>query len=86
MSLKVLEITNEVLDKYEAAKLAREQLRHLVYDSYGQYSVDTLSRAIPRREDSLKLSTRRIIWAVRKINKLTKSANVVGEVLGKLHP
>ena len=86
MSLKVLDITNEALEQVEKVRTAREQLRHLVYDSYGQYSVDTLSRAIPRREDTLKLSTRRIIWAVRKINKLTKSANVVGEVLGKLHP
>lgn len=86
MSLQVLNITNDDLERLEKVKLAKEHLRHLVYDSYGQYSVDTLSRAIPRREDSLKLSTRRIIWAVRKINKLTKSANVVGEVLGKLHP
>lgn len=86
MSLKVLDITNEDLEKVEKKRIIIEQMKKLVYNSYGQYSVDTLSRAIPRREDSLKLSTRRIIWAVRKINKLTKSANVVGEVLGRLHP
>ena len=86
MSLKVLDITNDDLDKVEKKRIIIEQMKKLVYNSYGQYSVDTLSRAIPRREDSLKLSTRRIIWAVRKINKLTKSANVVGEVLGRLHP
>lgn len=61
-------------------------------ESYLDYAMSVIvSRALPDVRDGLKPVQRRILWAMWDIGlthnaKLRKSANVVGEVLGKYHP
>jgi DNA gyrase subunit A len=60
--------------------------------SYLDYAMSVIvSRALPDVRDGMKPVHRRILWAmwdsgVTHSAKLRKSANVVGEVLGKYHP
>lgn len=57
-----------------------------LYGSYGRY-IDEF-RAIPSIDDCLKWSERRVLYTLHKLaaQKLTKSARVVGECIGKYHP
>lgn len=61
-------------------------------ESYLSYAMSVIvSRAIPDVRDGMKPVQRRILWAMwdtglRHGAKFKKSANVVGEVLGKYHP
>lgn len=61
-------------------------------ESYLNYAMSVIvSRALPDVRDGLKPVQRRILWAMWDIGlnaeaKSKKSANVVGEVLGKYHP
>ncbi len=61
-------------------------------DSYLDYAMSVIvSRALPDVRDGMKPVQRRILWAMWDTNlthsvKFRKSANVVGEVLGKYHP
>ncbi len=65
-----------------------EELR----ESYLDYAMSVIvSRALPDVRDGLKPVQRRILWAMWDSGlshsaKLRKSANVVGEVLGRYHP
>lgn len=65
-----------------------EELR----ESYLSYAMSVIvSRALPDVRDGLKPVQRRILWAMwdagqTASSKFKKSANVVGEVLGKYHP
>ena len=65
-----------------------EELR----ESYLSYAMSVIvSRALPDVRDGLKPVQRRILWAMWDSGltanaKFKKSANVVGEVLGKYHP
>lgn len=61
-------------------------IQPLVYSAYGQYSVDTQTRHIPRIEDTFILSVRRILARIMDTKALTKSAKIVGDILGKYHP
>lgn len=60
--------------------------------SYLDYAMSVIvARALPDVRDGLKPVHRRILWAMWDVGlthsaKLKKSANVVGEVLGKYHP
>jgi len=60
--------------------------------SYLQYSMSVIvSRALPDVRDGLKPVHRRILYVMDKNNlragsKHTKSAQIVGEVMGKYHP
>ncbi len=63
-----------------------ESIVPLVYQSYGQYAVDTQTRHVPRIEDLLKLSTRRVLARIIDTKSLTKAAKIVGDVLGRYHP
>ena len=70
-------------------RIVEAGLKDLVYVSYGQYSVDTQTRGIPRIEDALKLSTRRVLYHMWKsvgTEKLIKAVPIVGEILGRYHP
>lgn len=70
-------------------RIVEAELKDLVYISYGQYSVDTQTRGIPRIEDALKLSTRRVLYHMWKsvgTEKLIKAVPIVGEILGRYHP
>src|SRR3989344_5419931 len=61
-------------------------------EAYLDYAMSVIvSRALPDVRDGLKPVQRRILWAmwesgVTHSAKFRKSANVVGEVLGKYHP
>jgi len=61
-------------------------------ESYLDYAMSVIvSRALPDVRDGLKPVQRRILWAMWDSGltadaKLRKSANVVGEVMGKYHP
>ncbi len=61
-------------------------------ESYLDYAMSVIvSRALPDVRDGLKPVQRRILWAMWDMGlthnaKFKKSANVVGEVLGKYHP
>src|SRR3989338_7456314 len=60
--------------------------------SYLNYAMSVIvSRALPDVKDGLKPVHRRILYAMYKLGlhhgaKFSKSAKVVGEVLGKYHP
>lgn len=65
-----------------------EGFRSLV-DGYMEYSRETIAnRAFPDFRDGLKPVHRRILYSMykNKINKPTKSAKVVGDVMGNYHP
>lgn len=69
-------------------KIKDELLEDIVTDKMGEYSTYVLlSRAIPDVRDGLKPSYRRILWAMKqmKATRLTKSANISGEVMS-YHP
>ncbi len=60
--------------------------------SYLDYAMSVIvSRAIPDARDGLKPVHRRILWAMHeggysKDKAYKKSANVVGDVMGRYHP
>ena len=64
----------------------QEDFVKLTTRSYAQYAMDTLIRYIPRIEDGLRLSSRRVIYEIMGTQNLTKAARVVGNVIGRLHP
>ena len=78
---------NNKKDKIQAQEITSE-----LRDSYLDYAMSVIvSRALPDVRDGMKPVQRRILWAMWDTNlthsaKFKKSANVVGEVLGKYHP
>ncbi len=68
------------------------KIEDIMHTAYLQYSLSVnVGRAIPDVRDGLKPVTRRILYAMRqmgltKSHAYTKSAKVVGEVIGKYHP
>jgi len=73
-------------------KLEKIEITEELKQSYLDYAISVIvSRALPDVRDGLKPVHRRILWAMWDIGlqsnaKSKKSANVVGEVLGKYHP
>lgn len=73
-------------------KVEPVRITHEVEKSYLDYAMSVIvSRALPDVRDGLKPVHRRILYAMHKmgltpIGRFTKSAKVVGEVLGKYHP
>ena len=66
----------------------KKLLEDIVKDNMGEYSTYVLlQRAIPDIRDGLKPSYRRALWAMKEMGatKLTKSANIAGEVM-RYHP
>ena len=78
---------NNPIGKIEPIEITSEMKR-----SYLDYAMSVIvSRALPDVRDGLKPVHRRILFAMHQIglhftSKYTKSAKVVGEVLGKYHP
>ncbi|KAL8432049.1 hypothetical protein Efla_003490 [Eimeria flavescens] len=83
-------------EEEEGGVVAREFAEELV-ESFGVYAISTIqARAIPDTRDGLKPVHRRILYAMQGLGfrqlglspsgPYRKSARVVGEVLGKLHP
>src|SRR3989338_9130044 len=77
--------------------ISRDELVHIditkeMKDSYIDYAMSVIvDRALPDVRDGLKPVHRRILYAMHEMNltsqaKFKKSANVVGEVMGKYHP
>lgn len=73
-------------------KIEKREITSELKESYLDYAMSVIvSRAIPDVRDGMKPVQRRILWAMwdnalRHDAKFKKSANVVGEVLGKYHP
>lgn len=73
-------------------KIIPQQITEEMKRSYLDYSMSVIvSRALPDVRDGLKPVQRRIIYTMHKLGltaqaKFSKSAKVVGEVLGKYHP
>lgn len=78
--------------KEEQAKILSRPLTQELKESYLDYAMSVIvARALPDVRDGLKPVQRRILWAMwdnalKSTAKFKKSANVVGEVLGKYHP
>ena len=69
-------------------ELTLKNVENIVEDNMGQFSTYVLlSRAIPDIRDGLKPSYRRVLWTMNemKATRLTKSANIWGEVM-RYHP
>ena len=66
----------------------KEDINIVTEDSIRQYADETFSRAFPSIHDGLKLVHRRIIYALyaSNISKITKSAKIIGDLLGNYHP
>ncbi|HPN83819.1 MAG TPA: DNA gyrase subunit A [Victivallales bacterium] len=67
-------------------------IEDIMHTAYLQYSLSVnIGRAIPDVRDGLKPANRRILYAMQKLglgkgHAYTKSAKVVGEVIGNYHP
>ncbi|MBI4193074.1 MAG: DNA topoisomerase 4 subunit A, partial [Candidatus Colwellbacteria bacterium] len=76
----------------EERKLEQREVTAELKESYLSYAMSVIvGRALPDVRDGLKPVQRRILWAMHDAGltagaKMRKSANVVGEVLGKYHP
>ncbi len=74
------------------ANIEKREITKELQESYLDYAMSVIvSRALPDVRDGLKPVQRRILWAMWDSGltaeaKLKKSANVVGEVMGKYHP
>src|SRR3990167_6275362 len=73
-------------------KVEKREITTELRESYLDYAMSVIvGRALPDVRDGLKPVHRRILWAMWDSGlthsaKLRKSANVVGEVLGRYHP
>lgn len=76
----------------DIGKIIQSEIVTEMQKSYLDYAMSVIvSRALPDVRDGLKPVHRRILFAMQQkglyhTSKYTKSANIVGEVLGKLHP
>lgn len=84
--------TLEVVDAAHSRLVERQTVEHVMEDSYLRYSMSVIiDRALPDVRDGLKPVHRRILYSMndtglRSTARHRKSANVVGEVMGKYHP
>ena len=78
--------------KVNSGGVHNREITEELKESYLDYAMSVIvARALPDLRDGLKPVQRRILWAMWDSGlthsaKLKKSANVVGEVLGKYHP
>ncbi len=83
--------TNESPKNY-IGKINKQELTEEIQQNYLDYSMSVIvQRALPDVRDGLKPVGRRILYSMwrqglRSTAKYRKSANVVGDVLGKYHP
>ncbi len=74
------------------SKIEKREITSELKESYLDYAMSVIvSRALPDARDVLKPVHRRILWAMwdsglTHLAKFRKSANVVGETLGRYHP
>src|SRR5258708_4653243 len=76
----------------EIGKLIKTEIVTEMKKAYLDYAMSVIvSRALPDVRDGLKPVHRRILYGMHELNlvhtsKFTKSAKIVGEVMGKFHP
>src|SRR5579859_1345343 len=76
----------------EIGKLNKVEITTEVKKAYLDYAMSVIvQRALPDVRDGLKPVHRRILFAMHEMNltaaaKFSKSAKIVGEVMGKYHP
>jgi DNA gyrase subunit A len=82
----------EIIDATHSRTVERRTVENVMEDSYLRYSMSVIiDRALPDVRDGLKPVHRRILYSMndtglRSTARTRKSANVVGEVMGKYHP
>lgn len=82
----------DLLDTDHSRIVERRTVENVMEDSYLRYSMSVIiDRALPDVRDGLKPVHRRILYSMndtglRSTARHRKSANVVGEVMGKYHP
>jgi DNA gyrase subunit A len=82
----------EVLDAGHSRVVELRKVENVMEDSYLRYSMSVIvARALPDVRDGLKPVHRRILYVmdkmgIRPTGKTVKSAQIVGEVMGKYHP
>ena len=86
-------VEGEVVTKVEHSRLLENRtVENVMEDSYLRYSMSVIiARALPDVRDGLKPVHRRILYVmdrmgIRPGGKTVKSAQIVGEVMGKYHP
>jgi DNA gyrase subunit A len=83
---------SEVLDATHSRIVELRKVENVMEDSYLRYSMSVIvARALPDVRDGLKPVHRRILYVmdkmgIRPTGKTVKSAQIVGEVMGKYHP
>ncbi|HSX46593.1 MAG TPA: DNA gyrase subunit A [Patescibacteria group bacterium] len=83
---------SEVLDAGHSRVVELRKVENVMEDSYLRYSMSVIvARALPDVRDGLKPVHRRILYVmdkmgIRPTGKTVKSAQIVGEVMGKYHP
>jgi DNA gyrase subunit A len=87
-----VELQADILDTNHSRVVERRTVENVMEDSYLRYSMSVIiDRALPDVRDGLKPVHRRILYSMsdtglRSTARHRKSANVVGEVMGKYHP
>ncbi len=85
-------LDTEVLDADHSRVVELRKVENIMEDSYLRYSMSVIvARALPDVRDGLKPVHRRILYVmdkmgIRPTGKTVKSAQIVGEVMGKYHP
>jgi len=83
---------DEVLNLSHSRVVERRKVEDVMEDSYLRYSMSVIvARALPDVRDGLKPVHRRILYVMNRMGitpsgKTVKSAQIVGEVMGKYHP
>jgi DNA gyrase subunit A len=82
----------DVMDSGHSRSVEQRTVENIMEDSYLRYSMSVIvARALPDVRDGLKPVHRRILYVmdrmgIRATGKTVKSAQIVGEVMGKYHP
>src|SRR5437868_11988982 len=82
----------EILNLDHSRIVERRKVENVMEDSYLRYSMSVIvARALPDVRDGLKPVHRRILYVMNRMGitpggKTVKSAQIVGEVMGKYHP
>jgi len=82
----------EVMDSGHSRTVENRTVENVMEDSYLRYSMSVIvARALPDVRDGLKPVHRRILYVMDRMGinpggKTVKSAQIVGEVMGKYHP
>ncbi len=85
-------IEGEIVDADHSRVVELRKVENVMEDSYLRYSMSVIvARALPDVRDGLKPVHRRILYVMDRMgikpgSKTVKSAQIVGEVMGKYHP